>query len=138
KGTGDYQRLEIIRGAARLIEKYPLQGAGLGSALYFQEREHGKHINIIDNTGLWLLTETGIAGLAVFLACYAAMALACARGAGGLPGGLRNPRDLFALAALLMMLCFGVFSVFHEILYARFFWFATGLALAARPDDTPR
>ncbi len=126
RDTGDLGRMEIAKGAAQLIMKYPLQGAGLGSVLYFQEQENAKTRNIIDNTGLWLLTETGLIGFGIFAASYVLMALALIRSA----GNFRNPKNILSLAALIMMLCFGIFSLLHEILYTRFFWFILGMALA--------
>lgn len=124
--TGDAGRMEIAKGAAQLIVKYPLQGAGLGSVLYFQEQKNAKTRNIIDNTGLWLLTETGIIGFGIFAASYIFMALALSRSA----RNFQNPENILPLAALLVMLCFGIFSLLHEILYTRFFWFILGMALA--------
>ena len=124
--TGDVGRMEIAKGAAQLIMKYPLQGAGLGSVLYFQEQEDAQTRNIIDNTGLWLLTETGLVGFGIFIASYIIMVLALTRNV----ENFRNPEDMLSLAALVILLCFGIFSLLHEILYTRFFWFILGMALA--------
>jgi hypothetical protein len=132
--TGDFGRLEIAKGAFELIKQYPLQGAGLGSVTYFQKKNGAATVNIIDNTGLWLLTEIGLIGFAVFAASYIAMALALIHDA----GNFRDPVNMLSLTVLVMMLCFGVFSMFHEILYTRFVWFIFGLALAVpkmRPDQ---
>lgn len=118
--------MEIAKGAAQLIMKYPLQGAGLGSVLYFQEQEDAQTRNIIDNTGLWLLTETGLVGFGIFIASYIIMVLALTRNV----ENFRNPEDMLSLAALVILLCFGIFSLLHEILYTRFFWFILGMALA--------
>jgi O-antigen ligase len=125
KATGDFQRLEIIKTSWELIKKYPLQGAGLGSALEAQREKYGAPINIIDNSGLWLLTETGLIGLGTFAAVYIAMAIVLFRKV----ESLRHPQNLLALAALWMMVFFAGFSLFHELLYTRFLWFVLGMTL---------
>ncbi len=138
KAFGNAQRINIMKDALDLIQKHPLQGAGLGSALYFQEKDTGARIDIIDSTPLWILTEMGLIGLLIFGWSYFSMAIALARDA----GPWKNPENLLSLSVLIVLLCFGIFSLFHELLYTRFLWFFLGLALAipkpssnGRPDE---
>ncbi len=125
--TGDKNRLAIIKDCIDLIKQYPLQGAGLGTALYTQAQKHGKRVDIVDNTSLWILTEMGLIGLAVFLSSYGSMALSLKRKSRA--GGEEENR-IFTSAALLILMNFAVFCLFHEILYTRFLWFILGFALA--------
>ncbi len=126
---GHRQRLDIIIGALELVKQYPLQGAGLGSALHHQREQTGDVIDVIDCTPLWILTEMGGIGLAVFLGSYILMALALWRRM------KEDKENTLALSILLVMFCFGIFSLFHELLYTRFLWFLLGLALVRPRQD---
>lgn len=117
---GHKERLEIIEDALALFKKYPVQGAGLGSALKYQHEKTGSIIDVIDCTPLWILSEMGIIGLLVFAGSYVLMALALLK---------KAKDDAFARGVLVILLCFGIFSLFHELLYTRFLWFMLGLAL---------
>lgn len=126
EANGNAQRIQIIKGSIDLIKQYPFQGSGLGSALYFQEKTSGKKIDIIDNTGLWLLTETGLIGFGVFLWSAFTMALTLKRDI----HSFKSPNNIFSLSVFFTLIFFVIFSLLHELLYTRFLWFILGLALA--------
>jgi hypothetical protein len=123
---GHAERMDIINGALAMFRERPIQGAGLGSALHFQRQESGKTLDIIDCTPLWILSEMGIIGLLVFAGSYALMAMALLK---------KAKEDAFARGVLVVLLCFGIFSLFHELLYTRFLWFMLGLALVRPRQD---
>ena len=125
---GDNIRLKIIESSLEKWKERPFLGTGLGGGMAAQKEQYGEVIDVIDNTALWILTDMGLAGLFIFAASYASMLLALKR---------RIKSNAFALCAFLMLLVFGVFSLVHEILYTRFFWFILGLALARPPDQSP-
>lgn len=137
--SGDDKRFAILGNALELIREKPLLGSGLGAVLNHAD---GQQI-VLDNSLLWVLTEMGAVGLTGFLIVYVCMILALWR---SLKGG-RNEESkesgayALSLCALLLLLTFGVFSQFHEILYSRFMWFVLGLALAAwrnHPEPSAR
>jgi O-antigen ligase len=123
---GHAERMDIIHGAIAMFKERPIQGAGLGSALYFQRQETGKTLDIIDCTPLWILSEMGIIGFLVFAGAYVLMVLGLLR---------KAKEDAFARGVLIILLCFGIFSLFHELLYTRFLWFMLGLALVRPRQD---
>lgn len=124
--TYDQPRIQILKNSLALYHDHPLSGAGLGSILKHQEGVDSRKTAVLDNSVLWILTEMGPFGLFAFLWVYLAML-----------GALYNKDgpadDVFehiARAALFLLLFFGVFSMFHEILYTRFMWFILGMALS--------
>ena len=126
QGYGHAERMDIIKGALVMFRERPIQGAGLGSALYFQRQESGKVLDVIDCTPLWILSEMGIMGFLVFAGSYVLMAAALLK---------KAKDDTFARSVLIILLCFGIFSLFHELLYTRFLWFMLGLALVRPRQD---
>ena len=121
KSRSDVYRVQAAKDAFGLWKTSPILGTGLGSFLMFQEQTYGKIIDLIDNSILWLLTETGLLGLGVFMGFY----IAC------LYTLTKNP-DPLSISMVGILLVFGVFSIFHEILYTRFIWFLLGLTVASK------
>lgn len=124
---GDSNRLNILHHVFGMIKENPLIGSGLGSVLITQVRDNGAYIDLMDCTILWLWAETGLIGLSFFLLFY----LLCVR---ALWKKTKSPNDNgftddFCRAALMMMLTFGIMSLFHELLYTRFLWVFLGMAL---------
>lgn len=122
--SGDGKRLAILKSALEMIKERPFLGSGLGAVLNDPENP----LIVLDNSPLWIATEMGLVGLAGFLAVYICMIMALRRGL------LQEKREsgeyALSLIALILLLTFGIFSLFHEILYSRFMWFVLGLALA--------
>lgn len=121
----DLPRLTVLQDSFDLFRQHPITGAGLGSLLHYQEQQHGKLISTLDTTFLWILTEMGPFGLFGFVLVYIMMVHRLYK---------REPSEaahtLLSKAALFMLIAFGMFSLFHEILYSRFLWFILGMALA--------
>ena len=116
----DLPRLAIAKDALNLIREHPVTGAGLGTMLHTQNEQHGKSIDVIDNSLLWILTEMGPLGLFGFIWVFIVMLRALYN---------KDEPDSFSQAVFLLLLVFGIFSIFHEILYTRFLWFVLGMAL---------
>jgi hypothetical protein len=126
--VGDSMRLTILEDAKHMIAEYPVTGSGLGSMLLYQEKTHGKAVNIIDCTPLWLLVETGVIGLLAFAAFYVQSARTMYAG-WKQDEGFNRALHLGIIAA---MIGFTLMSLFHEILYTRFVWVLLGLGLTLR------
>jgi O-antigen ligase len=118
---GDGNRLMILKLSYETWKEKPLLGAGLGALQIQQIEEHKKLLAAVDNTLLWIAAEMGLAGVFIFIGTYIAMVYA-----------LWRKHEDFAFYALIMLLIFGLFSLFHEVLYTRFMWFIMGLALARK------
>lgn len=127
---GDKVRMDTYSDAISLWQQHPVLGAGLGAFRDYQTNKRGKFSDIVDCTGLWLLSETGLVGLFGF-AGFFLMAL------WKVFLKIRNGGDAFGiyLGILLMMMIFAIMSLVHELLYTRFFWFFMGLALALPRDE---
>ncbi|HTK85583.1 MAG TPA: O-antigen ligase family protein [Patescibacteria group bacterium] len=127
--TSEAVRLRVLSDALVLWRTHPLTGAGLGSFWDFSQKKYAettKPVEIIDCTSLWLLTETGLAGLAIFSFFFALILF-------GLLKGIRQgdgEEIAFLQSAVIFLVCFVFMSLFQEILYTRFLWFIMGLALA--------
>ncbi|MEM7650732.1 MAG: O-antigen ligase family protein [Pseudomonadota bacterium] len=117
----NHSRLALIRDSVELIKDYPLTGAGLGGIIHHQKEKYGEMLSVMDNTLLWILTEMGPFGLFSFVLVYIVMTHTLYR---------RKDESTLYESAFVMLIAFGAFSMFHEILYTRFFWFILGMALA--------
>ncbi len=123
---GDPIRLSIIADAKEMIAMNPAIGSGLGSMLLYQEQKHGKMINLIDCTALWILVEMGLIGLVLFAGFYI-------QSARTLCAAYKTDEDLskaFRKSLFFILIAFTIMSLFHEIMYTRFIWFFLGLGLA--------
>lgn len=121
ENPSDSMRLKIIVAAVEQIQSSPLFGSGLGSAFLYQAEKYGRSINLIDNTSLWLLTETGILGLAIFSLFFLKILRVFIQESQLYDTGKTK---------LLMLICFAVMSLSHEIMYTRFLWVMMGMWLA--------
>ncbi len=131
--VGDKQRLVILGDAMDMVRKNPFFGSGLGSAMLEQKAEHGKTINLIDCTPLWLLVETGLVGLLIFAAFFLKVVSTLIR--------QLKYDDVFAanirLSILMVILGFSVMCLLHELTYARHLWFLLGMALCLPSKTRP-
>ncbi len=128
---GDNIRMKILGSSFERWKQSPVLGAGLGGGVKYQEVKYGEKIDIIDNSLMWILTDMGLAGVAAFLACFTAMTRSLWPYYTNKKREISDERQTLMTCAFLMLLIFGLFSLVHEIIYARFFWFILGLALAA-------
>jgi O-antigen ligase len=113
------QHLRTMQEGLALFLEHPLFGAGLGAYMFDQIRSTGVPL-VIHSTPVWLLAETGLVGLAVFLAA-AGRLFALALGRRGEP---------WALVLFLMLCVMAVMSTVHELMYQRAFWLLLGAVLA--------
>ena len=131
--SGDKLRIQIIQDCWEFIKQYPLTGAGIGTALKLQHDEDRHYVSVIDNTALWILTEMGPFGLLGFAGVYVCMLIALNRR----HQDAEPEEQAFIMGAVFMLLAFGVYSLLHEIIYTRFFWFILGLSLAVPATAHP-
>ena len=123
---GDSMRLTILEDAYEIFQQNPVFGSGLGANLSYQKEKHGQIINIVDSTPVWLATETGLIGLAIFALFYIFALRAILL-------SLHRDGDFMAFfrtSVLLSILAFSIMCLLHEIMYTRHVWFLLGIALA--------
>jgi hypothetical protein len=117
----DAYRIQAAHDAIAVWKTSPLVGAGLGTFLNYQAQRYGQFMDVVDNTPLWLLCETGLLGLFALLGFYAVSM-----------HSLKQAGDPLSLALIGILLSFGLFCLLHEMLYTRFLWFFLGLALGLK------
>ncbi len=125
----DKIRIIVAEDALELWSKHKIWGSGIGGFLEYQEEKRGELIDQIDNSALWVLTELGCVGAFVFGAFYIMALISLWR-------TYKTRQDIYGVSAqamILVMILFALFSLVHQILYARYLWFLLGLTLA-RPD----
>lgn len=127
ENKGDANRLNVLHHVFGMIKEKPFLGSGLGSVLITQVQEKGSYIDLMDCTALWLWAETGLVGLLFFLTFY----VLCFRAIWKKSRDQDAPEFTqdFCKAAMLMLITFGIMSLFHELLYTRFLWVFLGMAL---------
>ncbi len=126
-------RFNMIDDSLALLKEQPIRGAGLGAILEEQKAKDVVILSVLDNTLLWILTEMGPVGLLSFILVYFVM-LKAMIGRKGEP--IQNSEKM----TIALMIFFGFFSLFHEIMYTRFFWFFCGLTLVTsliKTTETP-
>lgn len=120
---GDMKRLIALEDGLELYaQSNPILGAGLGAYKPFQIGKRGEFIEVIDFTGLWLLTETGILGLLSFSGFFAFCIYTVFQ-------RHKETEDVFFLSFLAFLICFAAMSLLHEFMYTRFVWFFLGMAI---------
>lgn len=119
----DFERGELNRVAWNLFLETPWLGQGLGA---FFEKSLGLLGTqyVIHNTWLWILVEFGLIGFAMAAMALALFAIYIIKGR--LWGG--NSRDL---ALIMGLICFGLFSLMHEMSFQRIVWFGLGIVMVA-------
>lgn len=124
---GDQLRIQVIKDSLHLLKQNPITGTGIGSVYKYQQDQGDREFTaIIDNTPLWVLAEMGPFGFLAFGGVFFSMLFALHRKS----EGMDDFNKVFAHSVIFVMIGFGLFSLFHEILYSRFLWVFLGLALA--------
>lgn len=100
----------------------PVFGTGMGAFISHYVDTRGIPL-VIDNSGLWILTEMGLVGLVLFLPLPWAVVAHLRR-----KRGQTLKWDDHAL--LLCLFAAAVFSLAHDMLYQRILWFMLGLLAA--------
>lgn len=118
----DASRWLLMQKSVEMWFQAPLFGKGLGYFLDTSASFMGFPI-IIHNTAVWILAEFGLIGFLPFAVTFFMMTRWALR---------RGANRVQANAALLLLVCFALMSVFHEVLYQRIFWFIIGAALASK------
>jgi hypothetical protein len=116
-----------IWGGVRMFFAHPVFGAGLGAFVETFEREHGRFL-IIHSTPVWLLAETGIIGFLAFAFPYFTILNSTIR------SSLAGKSDGGGILLVLCLVCMGVMSQVHELLYQRTLWLLIGAALFSVPQ----
>lgn len=126
----DRHRLSNISTALDMWKEHPVFGIGLGT---FYETQKNRPVvegvvynnpSVLHNTGIWILTETGIIGVILFASFFVCVAVRFFRLSRDDPGGV------FPATGFCLMLVFMGASVGTEVLYQRYFWFLIGVFLA--------
>ncbi|MEQ8604011.1 MAG: lysylphosphatidylglycerol synthase transmembrane domain-containing protein [Marivibrio sp.] len=122
-GSNQSERWMTIERGLDMWRAHPIFGAGLGAFAHLDLGEFGG-VLVIHSTPIWLLAEFGVVGLAVALG-PPLFWLWRARRAAFRP---KRPYQAFMFG---VALCFGLFSLPHDIFYQRIFWLALGGIAAA-------
>ena len=130
QNIGIAARITSTYRALDLWKSRPIPGAGLGVFLAY-ERERGEpeaDLTQIHNTALWIMTELGLAGFAVFGTAFVSLLIFFYRSEKWLRGRDPPAADA-ALAGLLVMAGWFTMSLAHELMYQRVPWFILGLCM---------
>ena len=128
-------RLRNAKDALALWRENPVIGAGLGSILHYQHQNYDPqqtYIDVMDSTPIWLLAETGIVGLVLFVGFY----FCVMRVLWSKAREQDNMAALFAEALFVFLLLFGLMSLFHEVMYTRYLWVMMGMGVALRAKQS--
>ena len=128
--TGLDERIASFHEALTMWRDAPITGTGLGS--YRQRIAGGEGVSgTIHNSLLWLLAETGLIGGALFSAFFLIILRSLYL------AGRMSEADplLFGVFGVLLVLAGA--SIGTEIMYQRYLWFLTGLALALPRQAEP-
>ncbi len=122
----DSPRVRLLRDGLRLAREFPLTGAGLGTILERQKAQQVDVTSVMDNSLFWVFIEMGPVGLFSFLFVFITMLGTAFK---------HRAKSAVSAACFVMLLGFGVFSLFHEILYTRIFWLILGMGLVYTPIE---
>ena len=126
---GAQDRVEMTLRALSYWKESPVVGVGLGNYMRLSQRD-GYGANAPHSTGLWILTEMGLVGLAMFLVFF----LVCLRTLMWRQGRLETDEIRLGIAAA--MLVMAASSIGTEVLYQRYLWVLLGIGLAANPSTS--
>lgn len=118
--SSDAERWAIIKLALQMWEEWPFLGIGLGGFFQNSQAQLGTSM-VIHSTPVWILVEFGLIAFIVMFA----LGLITVRQSLSLD--CDDPRNRLAL---LVIVLFSTFGLFHEIFYQRIFWLVLGMTLA--------
>ncbi len=122
EAPSDLVRWSLIKQSIMEWLDSPIFGQGLGYFFMRSPELIGFPI-IIHNTIFWLLTETGIVGAVGFLLALFLIVKHLV---------VDRSNKLRSNSAILLIFCFVLMSLFHEVLYQRIFWFVFGALISVR------
>jgi O-antigen ligase len=119
-----FQRIESAKQAFKWWQESPVIGIGLGQFLVKQGSQSNSNIPVtIHSTPLWLLTETGVIGLLLFVIFITTV----------WQGLLReiklSANNALAKSGITILISFSIASLAMEVLYQRYLWFFLGIVL---------
>jgi hypothetical protein len=123
-GHDNMEHLQSMLLGLKMWMAHPLFGAGLGAFIESFSREHEREL-VIHSTPIWLLAETGIAGLVIFAMPFVAIMKS--------ELGRRAKPDLASRAIILTLVGFVVMGMAHDMMYQRSLWLLLGAAMFIRP-----
>lgn len=124
----DISRSRINAAVLDLFKQSPWVGQGLGGFLERSPQILGYSIGI-HNTWLWILVDFGLLGFSLALLTISLICVYVVR------AKLWSSPDPYQRAFLLGLVCFALFSQFHEMSFQRIMWFCLGLLLAVPRQD---
>lgn len=135
-------RMNMLSEAFGLWKSKPVFGTGLGIYYHVSSKKPDAspaHLTL-HSTPLWILTEMGLIGLAVFGASFIFFCFRIYPGRDSGPGPGHDPPARIRAAILAVLACFAVMSISMEVMYQRHLWvlLGIGLALACRPKAEAR
>lgn len=120
------QRVELGKLALQLFADSPILGAGLG---VFQQAAiaagHPINGSTIHSSPLWLLTETGLVGMAIFTGFFVTF----------LWHFYRDRQNVMSQSMLAIMVAFAIISCTGEFIYQRYLWLLFGMMIAVQGTD---
>lgn len=122
----DSLRITVANDALELWNNNKVLGSGIGGFLTYQEGKYGKVLDQIDNSALWVLTELGIVGAIAFGTFYIIVLITLCKNY----KSQNNIYGAFSQSMVIILILFALFSLVHQILYARYLWLLLGFALA--------
>jgi len=125
RGADIATRLHVMSVAFSAWLAHPIEGIGLGGFLWQRMAAGDDPLILMHSSAQWLLTETGIVGLVLFLAFFTKIVQAL------LVPCIREGDTLFRIAMLASLAVFVGASIGMEAIYQRHLWFLLGWALAA-------
>ena len=126
-GTSLAERWGTIKRGFEIWLENPFFGAGLGYFVNMGLTLNGERL-VIHSTPVWLLAEFGVIGTAVIISLPVAYCIKLMRE----PAQLHAKPNNFLFP---LLLCFALFSLPHDIVYQRIFWFVLGGAVALFPAN---
>lgn len=111
-----YLRWQTIIKGLEMWWESPIFGAGLG-VFIAQSTQWIDKPTVIHNTPIWVLSELGLFGLAIFLWAFYVLIRSVRR-----VGGLLPKHRI----VLMLLIVFSIFGLVHEIFFQRIFWLVLG------------
>ncbi len=118
-----WERMDSIKLAFQWWLEQPIMGIGLGGFLGRKIQENILPFTTIHQTLLWLLTETGLIGLSLFLLFVFSVFKNIYK------SSVAPTHNVMAIGWLAIIVTFAFISLTAEIMYQRYLWFFLGVIL---------
>jgi O-antigen ligase len=131
EGSNNHRMSNILT-AIDMWKNHPFIGIGLGSFFETASSFQYKAPSVLHNTAVWILVETGLIGLVVFVGFFVWVYGSIFR----LHRLVRS--DAMLSMGIVLLSTFVAASVGTEILYQRYFWLFAGCVLVSSSANQPR